>query len=964
MVVIPKRGDSRHISLRKKSQSFNPSESTHSFSEPVGGWKRVLNTISENHLRNRNSSKNRTSSLSAGSFIFSHPNRTIILNAVLILLIIISVFMLTKPTGITGMITIDQTETKELGLVFNETGEILLSLEHSPVQITLTGKHTGKTKIKINEEEFYSGNGTKEFVHTKNNSWNRNLTIKIEPENSSLTLETLDYVYQTEIQEQEPAWNSNKTSFEINKGEKIEINLDEYFTDDDNLTYLASGASNITVQVHQNMLAIIPDPDFSGERRINVIASDDYFVVQQELKIKVLALEINESINITETSNITETNQTLNITKINQTLANITETNQTLNITKINQTLTNITKQKFKEKEKIKIKEKTIGKKLKDEQAYEVYFTNMTYTNSSFVLEFYHNLNIALPVFVDRNVSYNLSSTVAHPNKTVVLTVDLIEGILPKFELHVGMTSEVFEFGKTIPTVKKKKGKHRLIDRDDEFLDVEITDDTARVLIQKTNASEINTALDTTAESIIKTKIFAAEHIEMQNATITLAKNGRVNSIVKCEDINLETLECNSGWNAINTPFIDDGENITFIVDSFSGYAGAEINVINIQSYPTVGGNWTVKFNTTGTANLTIRASNDTTWSLDGNGTDLQFLEIKCGDAVLNYSWTNDSVFIENYNCSSFGYETSKVLTSGKHTIEFKFGDDITYAFNEAAFLGVEWTAKYSSWWTAEGGGYAKDNFYSVDTDSENNVIAAGYTKGTPDLTNDAIVAKYNKYGLQIWNATFAYDSVDERFQGVAVDSSDNIIAVGYTEHGAQPTDYIIVKYNSDGVYQWNKTVSISTSNDLLWDVAIDNQDNIIAGGYLYDSNNDVLLLKYNSAGTHQWSNYFKVGSGNDYGRGVAVDNKRNVYVVGETYDGTDPNYHIHKFDENGTHQWNTTFNADAGHNDYGKDVITDSSNNAIMTGYSSDDTSYEIHTRAYNATGTLIWNITFDPTT
>src|SRR3989344_6740164 len=52
------------------------------------------------------------------------------------------------------------------------------------------------------------------------------------------------------------------------------------------------------------------------------------------------------------------------------------------------------------------------------------------------------------------------------------------------------------------------------------------------------------------------------------------------------------------------------------------------LTILTIQSYPAVGGNWTVLFNTTGTADLKIKASNGTSWSNDLNstGTDLTFL--------------------------------------------------------------------------------------------------------------------------------------------------------------------------------------------------------------------------------------------------------------------------------------------------------------------------------------------------
>ncbi len=113
----------------------------------------------------------------------------------------------------------------------------------------------------------------------------------------------------------------------------------------------------------------------------------------------------------------------------------------------------------------------------------------------------------------------------------------------------------------------------------------------------------------------------------------------------------------------------------------------ADITVINVQSYPTVGGNWGVEFRTVGCANLTITAVDGTTWSNADEEGDLQFLEIKCGDQTLNYEWINDSVFIEDYSCNLTGHEVSKVLTPGTHTLQFRFGSDTEYAHNWATDL-------------------------------------------------------------------------------------------------------------------------------------------------------------------------------------------------------------------------------------------------------------------------------------
>ncbi|MCK5176985.1 MAG: hypothetical protein KAQ92_04630, partial [Candidatus Aenigmarchaeota archaeon] len=99
-----------------------------------------------------------------------------------------------------------------------------------------------------------------------------------------------------------------------------------------------------------------------------------------------------------------------------------------------------------------------------------------------------------------------------------------------------------------------------------------------------------------------------------------------------------------------------------------------DLIILNVQSYPTVGGNWTVKFNTTGVANLTISAVDGTIWSSVNETEDLKFLQIKCGEEILNHSWIDDSVFVESYSCNQTGYEISKVLTSGSHHLLFDFG--------------------------------------------------------------------------------------------------------------------------------------------------------------------------------------------------------------------------------------------------------------------------------------------------
>ena len=110
------------------------------------------------------------------------------------------------------------------------------------------------------------------------------------------------------------------------------------------------------------------------------------------------------------------------------------------------------------------------------------------------------------------------------------------------------------------------------------------------------------------------------------------------------------------------------------------------IEILNVQSYPMVGENWTIRFTTSGVSNLTIRASNGTQWdNLGEAGNDLQFLTLLCDNDSVNYTWTdNNEVFVQDYNCSNTGYETSLELTPGEHHLEFIFGDQVAYAHNDA----------------------------------------------------------------------------------------------------------------------------------------------------------------------------------------------------------------------------------------------------------------------------------------
>ena len=109
----------------------------------------------------------------------------------------------------------------------------------------------------------------------------------------------------------------------------------------------------------------------------------------------------------------------------------------------------------------------------------------------------------------------------------------------------------------------------------------------------------------------------------------------------------------------------------------------AEIVIINVQSYPIVGGNWTVNFTTVGTGDLVITAINETTFG-ESLPDDLKFLELNDGTQILTPIISGNTVTYPNYSSTEQGFETSQVLTSGVHNLMFEFGNDVGYANNNA----------------------------------------------------------------------------------------------------------------------------------------------------------------------------------------------------------------------------------------------------------------------------------------
>lgn len=233
---------------------------------------------------------------------------------------------------------------------------------------------------------------------------------------------------------------------------------------------------------------------------------------------------------------------------------------------------------------------------------------------------------------------------------------------------------------------------------------------------------------------------------------------------------------------------------------------------------------------------------------------------------------------------------------------------------------------------------------HDVSSDSANNIYITGYCNyGTSSL--DLVLLKYNSSGDLQWDRTWGTANPD-RGHEVAVDSSDNVYVSGQAYH-----DFLLVKYNSSGDLQWNRRWGPGILN-FGYGVAIDSSDNIYVGGRVDD---DMYLRKYNSSGSTQWTIRYGRDGFQYYANGVAVDSSDNIYIVGEAGlagMGDTIDVFVAKYNSSGNQLWNHTWGSSGADSAYG--VTVDSTNNIYVTGNLA---SGGVFLLKYDNNGNLMWN-------
>jgi|GEM_PF-2172209 len=250
------------------------------------------------------------------------------------------------------------------------------------------------------------------------------------------------------------------------------------------------------------------------------------------------------------------------------------------------------------------------------------------------------------------------------------------------------------------------------------------------------------------------------------------------------------------------------------------------------------------------------------------------------------------------------------IILTGYFTDTVEFGDTILQSAGQTDMFLSKISPDGDMIWTLQEGGIQSELGNAVTVGSDNRIYVAGILRGSAQIgdtlltsqgAEDIFIAVYDTHGEFI-RAIQGKNTDSASPVSIAVDSQDNIIVGGvfYTSlningsnlFGSGESDGFISKLSNEGSPFWSKKVA-GNSYDYVYELTVDNSDNIISAGYFstnafVDGNllvsngvTDAFITKHLPDGTLDWVNSYG-DTGIDGVISVATDESGVIYTVGE----------------------------------------------------------------------------------
>ncbi len=304
------------------------------------------------------------------------------------------------------------------------------------------------------------------------------------------------------------------------------------------------------------------------------------------------------------------------------------------------------------------------------------------------------------------------------------------------------------------------------------------------------------------------------------------------------------------------------------------------------------------------------------------------------------------------------GFAVTGFTYSNDGNITNNHGNDDYWVIILDNLGNLKWQKTYG------GTGYEFSN--SIKQTTDGGLIIAGYTTSNDgDVSGnhggyDCWLLKLDSIGNIQWQKALGGSGSDDANEVLQTMDKGYIIVGTSTSndgdvsnhHGTQNEDIWLVKLDTAGKIQWQKSYGSSNGNDVGYSIAQTTDSGYIVAGSSNGNNGDVSMnkggddlwvFKISKSGTIQWEKTFG-GSSFDDARSVKQTTDKGYIVAGYTasIDGdlaginTNQNYWVIKLDSLGNIQWNKTFGGSDWDNAYSIEQTTDKG--YILTGTSNSN--------------------------
>jgi hypothetical protein len=263
--------------------------------------------------------------------------------------------------------------------------------------------------------------------------------------------------------------------------------------------------------------------------------------------------------------------------------------------------------------------------------------------------------------------------------------------------------------------------------------------------------------------------------------------------------------------------------------------------------------------------------------------------------------------------------------------------------------------------WERTFGGGEDDEGSSIQETSDEGFIIVGTTGSTGHGSTDIWLIKTNSLGEKQWDKVFG-GSKSEEGRSVRETFDGGFVIVGSTESfGPGSSSFWLIKTDSDGNNLWNTTFG-GPEFDRAGDVRQTSDGGFILTGYTWSfgsGESDLWLIKTNSSGGKEWNKTYG-GADNDYGTSLVVSLDGYV-ITGYTwsYSPGNSNIWLLKTNFNGGKLWDWTYGG--ANSDYGYAVSSTSDGGYIIIGETSTATNSDVYMIKTGTLGNQEWAETFD---